>query len=198
MIAFLAAVFFLMITPGPGVLSVAGVGTAFGFQAGARYIVGLFIGTNMVALAVVTGLAGLILANPAIRTVLAILSASYLIYLAYRIATAGGNIAIKRATRAPGIRDGIALQMINPKAYVVNTTLFSSFVIWPNAMGTEIFAKFIMVNAIWLPIHFLWLWFGISIRRLDLAEATQTKINIAMAVALLIVVGLALRSIVTA
>ena len=187
-----------MITPGPGVLSVAGVGTAFGFQAGSRYIVGLFIGTNMVALAVVTGLAGLILANPAIRTVLAILSASYLIYLAYRIATAGGNIAIKRATRAPGIRDGIALQMINPKAYVVNTTLFSSFVIWPNAMGTEVFAKFIMVNAIWLPIHFLWLWFGISIRRLDLAEATQTKINIAMAAALLIVVGLALRSIVNA
>jgi len=195
LIAFLTAVFFLLITPGPGVLSAAGVGTAFGFQAGARYITGLFIGTNLVALAVVTGLAGLIVANPMIRTILAALSAAYLLYLAYKIATAGGKIAIHAASRAPGIRDGILLQAINPKAYVVNTALFSGFVIWPNMLSAEIAAKFLMVNAIWIPIHFLWLWIGISIRRLDLADKVQKRINFAMAAALVIVVVLAIRSV---
>ena len=67
---FLTAVFFLLITPGPGVLSTAGVGAAYGAQAGYRYVLGLCIGTNIVALAVVTGLAGVVLAQPALRTIL--------------------------------------------------------------------------------------------------------------------------------
>ncbi|MGB0853473.1 MAG: LysE family translocator, partial [Pikeienuella sp.] len=36
MLTFAAAVFFLLITPGPGVLSLAGVGASFGYRAGAR------------------------------------------------------------------------------------------------------------------------------------------------------------------
>jgi len=102
----------LIITPGPGVLSLAGVGAAYGFRAGLRYFTGLFIGTNLVALAVVTGLAALILASTAIRTVLMIASTAYLLYLAYKIATAGSRIGFKAASRQPGIRDGVALQLI--------------------------------------------------------------------------------------
>ncbi len=60
MLTFALAVFFLIITPGPGVLSVAGVGSAFGSGPGARYIAGLFVGTNLVALAVVSGMAAII------------------------------------------------------------------------------------------------------------------------------------------
>ena len=64
MFAFAAAVFFLLITPGPGVLSTAGVGAGFGFRPGARYVLGLFLGTNLVALAVVSGLAALTVMTP--------------------------------------------------------------------------------------------------------------------------------------
>ena len=46
MIEFAIAFFFLIISPGPGVLSTAGVGSAFGYKPGARYVGGLFIGTN--------------------------------------------------------------------------------------------------------------------------------------------------------
>ena len=48
MLAFTVAVFFLLITPGPGVLSVAGVGAAFGPGPGTRYLVGLCVGSNAV------------------------------------------------------------------------------------------------------------------------------------------------------
>ena len=34
MLTFAAAVFLLIVTPGPGVLSTAGVGAAYGFRAG--------------------------------------------------------------------------------------------------------------------------------------------------------------------
>ena len=56
MLTFAAAVFFLLITPGPGVLTTAGVGAGYGRAQGLRFLTGLFIGTNLVAIAVVGAL----------------------------------------------------------------------------------------------------------------------------------------------
>ena len=53
MLTFAAAVFFLIITPGPGVLSTAGVGSGYGVRAATLYIGGLWLGNNLVALGVV-------------------------------------------------------------------------------------------------------------------------------------------------
>ncbi|MCY4334303.1 MAG: LysE family translocator [Litoreibacter sp.] len=192
MLSFAAAVFLLIITPGPGVLSLAGVGAAYGFRAGLRYFIGLFIGTNLVALAVVTGLAALILANPVIRTVLMGASTAYLLFMAYKIATAGSQIGFSAAARQPGIRDGLMLQAINPKAYVVNTTLFSGFAFFPASYTVEVALKFLITNVIWCALHFLWLWIGARIKAMNLAPKTQRIINIFMAFALIGVVGLAL------
>ena len=78
MIAFCLSVMLLLVTPGPGVQSTAGVGAAFGFNAGLRYVTGLFIGTNVVALIVVSGLAAVILTTPWARNMLLVASACYL------------------------------------------------------------------------------------------------------------------------
>lgn len=191
MLAFAAAVFFLIITPGPGVLSTAGVGSGFGYRAGLAYVSGLFVGTNLVALAVVSGMAAVILANPAIRTVLLAASALYLLYLAARIAFSGARIAFIERRKAPGFLGGLALQAINPKAYAVNTTLFTGFAFWPGNLLAETVTKFVLMNLIWVPIHLLWLAAGVTLHRLDLSRRTQMIINIGMALAMLAVVALA-------
>lgn len=191
MISFILAISLLFITPGPGVLSVAGVGSAFGYRPGFRYMTGLFIGTNLVALCVVTGLAALLLAEPIIRTFLLWASVLYLFYLAVRIAFSGRKIAFSPAQKEPGIVDGIALQMLNPKAFVVNTTLFTGFPLFPDAFGIEIATKFVLVNAIWISVHIVWLWAGVSLHRLNLPPRTQFAINVLMALAMLAVVALA-------
>lgn len=191
MLTFAAAVFFLLVTPGPGVLSLAGVGASFGREAGLRYLIGLFIGSNLVMLAVVMGLAAILLADERIKLVLVIASFSYLLYLASRIALAGSKIAFIGRPAPPGIRGGLALQAINPKAYVVGTSLFGGFIFLPDAPLVEITAKFFVINAIWLPIHVLWLQAGVSLQRLNLAPRTQRVINIGMALSMLMVVVLA-------
>jgi threonine/homoserine/homoserine lactone efflux protein len=191
MLTFAAAVFFLIITPGPGVLSTAGVGAGFGFRAGTRYVGGLFLGTNMVALAVVSGLAALIVADPRIRTVLFVASFGYLTYLAVRIGFAGSRVAFIERARPPGILGGVVLQTVNPKAYAVNTALFTGFAFLPESYLTEIGLKFLIVNTIWLPVHFLWLWAGVSLHRLNLSERAHSAINVSMAVTMLAVVFLA-------
>lgn len=191
MLTFTAAMFFLLITPGPGVLSLAGVGSGFGAPAGRRYLWGLFAGNNLVLLAVTTGLAALVLADPRIRTVLFAASTAYLLYLAARIALAGARVAFTLRAAPPGIRGGVLLQVINPKAYAVNTAVVSGFNFLPESPLWEVTLKALILNALWLPIHFAWLYAGLSLRRMALSEQTQRRINLAMAAAMLIVVALA-------
>ena len=194
MLTFAAAVFFLIITPGPGVMTTAGFGAAYGFKASLRYLVGLFIGTNLVMLAVMTGLAAVILSVPWLRNVLMFASVAYLLYLAGRIAFAGAKVAFMEAKSPPGVLGGIMLQAINPKAYAVNTSLITGFDYAPDAFLCEMISKALIMNIIWIPIHLAWLWAGVSLHKLNLSDRTQRTINILMALSMLGVVALALWS----
>ncbi len=167
LLSFAAAVFFMIVTPGPGVLSTAGVGAAFGFRAGLAYVTGLFLGTTLVALAVITGLAAIMLNVPLLRTILGVASAIYLCYLAAKIAFAGTKIAFIEAKSPPGVWNGVMLQFINPKAYAVNTTLFANFAFagWP--IWAEQGTKLLVASLIWIPLHLAWLWAGVALHRLD-------------------------------
>ena len=141
---------------------------------------------------VISGLAAVVLAVPALRTVLLLGSVSYLVYLAWRIASAGAKIGFAPATTPLGFRNGLMLQFINPKAYVVSTTLFSGFAFIPDTPVLEILVKLVVFNAIWIPMHLIWLQVGTSLGSLNLPPHYQRAINIAMAVSMLIVVGIAL------
>ena len=193
MITFASAVFLLIISPGPGVLSLAGVGAAFGWRQGLSYLTGLFFGTNLVCFAVISGLAAVMLADPIIRTILLIVSAAYLGYLAFRIAFSGSKIAFIHISK-PGFVTGLTLQLINPKAYAVNTTLFSGFAFFPDSLVIENALKLLIANFIWIVLHLLWLYAGVKINRLELPDRTQKNINIFMATCLLAVVTLSIWS----
>ncbi len=191
MLVFAAAVFLMLITPGPGVLTTAGVGSGFGWRAGLVFLAGLFVGTNAVAIAVISGLTAIVFAVPYLRETLGVLSIAYFVYLASRIAFAGSKIAFIESEQAPGFVNGVLLQLINPKAYAVNTFIFTEFPFYPESLWIEVALKFLIVNLIWAPVHLLWLRAGVTLRRLDLAPERQRLINIAMATALLVVVLLA-------
>ena len=92
MLTFALAVFLLIATPGPGVLSTAGVGSAFGWRPGLSYVTGLWAGTNLVSLAIITGLAAILCSVPIVRTLLLFASSGYLRYSALRPETAGSNM----------------------------------------------------------------------------------------------------------
>lgn len=190
MLTFAAAFFLMIITPGPGVLTTAGVGSGFGFRPGLIFLAGLFVGTNVVALAVVTGLAAAILADDIVRTVLIFASAGYLLYLALRIALSGSKVAFVEKKSPPGFVGGVMLQLINPKAYVVNTALFFGFPFHPESHLVEVTLKFLLINIVWIPVHLIWLTMGVTLHRLNLSPRAMTVINSSMAAAMLVVVGL--------
>ena len=191
--SFALAVLLLTITPGPAVLTLAGVGSAFGWRHGMSFLLGLLVGVHLVCFAVISGLAALIIADPVVRIVLLLASSVYLGYLALKIALAGTKIGFIHIA-APGVITGIMLQLINPKAYAVNTVLFSSFAFYPQNFFVETGLKLLISNALWIPIHLMWLYAGVKVSQLDLPVQTHKMINFAMSGCLLAVAGLSVVS----
>ena len=188
MLTFAISVFLLIVTPGPGVLSTAGFGAAYGFKKSLRYVFGLFLGTNLVFLAVASGLIAILLSIPSLRVFLLFLSTCYLFYLASKIALAGSNIAFIKAKVPPGITSGVLLQTINPKAYVVNTTFVSGFAFYQSSFTIELIIKFFIINSIWIPLHLLWLYAGTVLHELNLSNKNQRVINLMLSFSMIVAV----------
>jgi|TARA_A100001234_G_scaffold10695_1_gene8735 threonine/homoserine/homoserine lactone efflux protein len=188
MITYIIISFLMMVTPGPGVLSLAGVGAGFGWKVGMMYLIGLFFGTNGVALLVVLGFKQFLFEIDGVEITFLLLSLSYLSFLSWRIATSDNKTGFKQSLKAPRLYEGIFLQFVNPKAYVVQGHLFVVLSLGMASYSTEIIVKFIIVNSIWIPIHLLWLWLGISLKKWSLAVNKQVWVNRGMGLALFAVV----------
>ena len=185
MLVFATVSFLMFVTPGPGVLSLAGVGAAFGWRQGLLYMAGLFLGHVIVSVAVITGLA----------TILLFLSAAYLGYLAFRIALAGSKISFIEMIKALGFMTGMTPQFTNPKAYAVHTTFFTGFAFYPDSFTIEISLKFLIMNFIWIILHLAWLYAGCKIHELNLSSSAQKWVNLLMAASLCGIVVLSIGSI---
>ena len=188
MITYIIISFLMMVTPGPGVLSLAGVGAGFGWKVGMMYLIGLFFGTNGVALLVVLGFKQFLFEIDGVEITFLLLSLSYLSFLSWRIATSDNKTGFKQSLKAPRLYEGVFLQFVNPKAYVVQGHLFVVLSLGMASYSTEIIVKFIIVNSIWIPIHLLWLWLGISLKKWSLAVNKQVWVNRGMGLALFAVV----------
>jgi threonine/homoserine/homoserine lactone efflux protein len=191
---FTIAVLILVITPGPAVLSIAGVGVAFGFRVGIWYVLGVVLGANLIAVFVISGLAAVLFGYPELRIILMTVSLCYLVYLAARIAFAGSKLGFTKVVKPPGLWSGVIIQTINPKAYVVMMALFSGFPFMPENLLAETLIKFTIANLFWVPAHMIWLYFGVAINRLNLSDSVARAVNIAMALAMLSVVVVAALS----
>tara|TARA_B100001996_G_scaffold60074_1_gene42825 strand:+ start:1749 stop:2339 length:591 start_codon:yes stop_codon:yes gene_type:complete len=191
MATFAIAIFLMIITPGPGVLSLAGTGAGFGWRPGIFYLLGLFIGTNSVMILVITGLKGVLFKIPFVEPVFLTVSLSYLTWIAWRIAFSDNKTTITSIKKEPTFFEAIFLQLINPKAYLVNGILFAGFPIENLNLNEEIIAKAIIINLVWIPVHFFWLWLGIRLRSWGLESGKQKKVNKFMGFSLFVVVILA-------
>ena len=190
MVTYVIISFLMMVTPGPGVLSLAGVGAGFGWRVGIMYLIGLFLGTNGVALLVVLGFKQFLFNIDGVELTFLFLSLSYLSFLSWRIATSDNKTGFKQSFKSPKLYEGVFLQFVNPKAYVVQGHLFVVLSLGILPYNLEIITKFIIVNSIWIPIHFFWLWLGISLKKWSLASNKQIWVNRGMGLALFAVVVL--------
>lgn len=189
--AFLAAIIALVASPGPATLGLAAAGATFGFRAARLFLAGMLCGAASTILLVGSGVVSALLAHPVAAPILTGLAASYMLYLAYRIATAPplGEKAAKG--RIPGFLPGFMLAIANPKAYAVFAALFSGFVVIPDDITGNALLKGCMIMVLLTAIDTSWLYVGSTLRHLFHDPKVSRRINIAFAILLLVSVALA-------
>ena len=192
LLSFVAAGFALAGSPGPNTLSLAAAGAAFGAARSLKYMIGLNAGMVLVMGVTASGVTGLLLAVPGAAPVLASLAAAYMVYLAYRIATAPPLAEDAGDARQPSLAAGVFLSLVNPKAYAAMAALFSGFVLIGGRPEVDAAFKIAVLLAIIVVVNVTWLFVGSALTRAFRQPRVNRAINVAFAVLLLVSVALAL------
>jgi threonine/homoserine/homoserine lactone efflux protein len=192
-LSLLLAALAVMGSPGPATISIAAVGSAFGVARSIPYVIGLTFGTWGVLIIVALGLSAALLSLPAIGPALTIAAFAYLIYLAWKIATAPPLAALDGTRAPPPLWGGLALGIANPKAYVAIAAVFAS----QHIAGDPVFdglAKTLFLAALIIVIETVWLTAGTVFARLLTNPLAARVANAGMATAMLTASLLALLS----
>ncbi|MCK2165131.1 LysE family translocator [Thalassospira xiamenensis] len=196
----------LMGSPGPATISLAASGSAFGIRASLGYLGGIITGTIAVLLLVATGIATALLAHPIAGQVLTAIAAIYILYLAWKIATAPIRPAHATADRsahqpeptpapkAPDFRGGMMLAIANPKAFAAIGAVYAAHAIAPHSLWLDNALKIAALALVIVLVNSLWLIFGAGFARLLSDPRFGRLINILFAVLLIASLAMALLS----
>ena len=191
LLALLLASLVVMGSPGPSTISATAVGAAFGIRRALKYASGLIAGTLAVLLAVALGVVALLLSIPAGARVLGAVSAAYMLYLAFKIATAPPLAGGSNPTAAPAFAGGFLLAIANPKAYLAIAAVFAGSTVVAGDRGLDTIVKCTVLGVMIVLIHLGWLLAGASLSRLLHDPLASRLINIALALLLVLTTLLA-------
>ena len=184
LLGFVLAGFALAGSPGPATLSIAATGAAFGARRGVGYMTGIIIGMVIVMGVTATGVTGVLLAAPGATPIVAGMAAAYIVYLAYRIASAPPLAERAGQGRRPSFSSGVFLSLVNPKGYAAMAVLFSGFVLVRERFELDVALKVIILVAIMITVDMVWLFLGESLTRFFHAPGINRAINVTFAVLL--------------
>lgn len=179
----------VMGSPGPATISVTAIGAAFGLRGSLRYTSGIIVGTTLVLLVVASGVTAIFASLPGMAPVLAIASAIYILYLAYRIATAPPLAARENGMAPPTFSGGFLLAVANPKAYVAIAAVFAGAS--SGVAGLGVVTKLLVLTLMIVAIHVLWLLAGAAFARFLRRPLASRIINLAFAATLVLTTALA-------
>ena len=181
----------IMGSPGPATISLVAAGSVRGVRRSFPYLFGIIVGTTLVLVAVASGITGVLLALPAIGSVLIWISAAYILWLAYHIATAPPLSKPTGASNAFSLMGGAILGIANPKAWVAIAAVFASAHL-ADSPTADAAAKIVLLTAVIVVICAAWLVAGRSIAPL-LRDPRQARlVNAALAVGLVGATALAM------
>lgn len=175
------------ITPGPNTLMLLASGANYGIRRSYPHVLGVSLGFAFMVVLVGTGLIRLFDLYPLSYQVLKTLSVSYLLYLAYRIATATSSMSRNRPSGKPlTFLEAAMYQWVNPKSWTMALTAISVYS--PSQSVGAIILVAVIFGAIALPSVSLWAVLGHHLKRILGSRSRMRTFNISMA--LLLVVSL--------
>lgn len=171
------------VTPGPNVLMVAAGAAGHGIRAVVPQMLGITFGFGAMLVLVGLGLAAPMAASPLLHTVLRWVGAVWLLWLAWRIATAPPPGSA--AARPPLGFGGAALfQWVNPKAWMVGAAAMAAFTLPGKPLLPQVLAVAGTFTLISMPCLLTWALLGAGAGQFLRAPRRMRAFNIAMAILL--------------
>jgi threonine/homoserine/homoserine lactone efflux protein len=179
--AFFLFAFVAAVTPGPSNLILTSTGASVGLLRGLPGLFGVAAGMGLLMFLVTFGLGSLVHDSPILYQALKWGGVAFLLWLAWKIATARHGDAAADEKRPVGFWGAAAFQWVNPKSWLVSASAAGTYL---HTSGGAIFVQaasfallFILAA---LPSCFVWLAFGAGVQRLLRGERASRIFNIAM------------------
>jgi threonine/homoserine/homoserine lactone efflux protein len=187
-IAFFIFAIVAAVTPGPSNVLVMAAGARAGFRGGLPCLAGVVIGMAALMSAATLGLGGFVKAYPASLAILKWGGSIFLLWLAWKVASApaiGSSSGAAAPPEAVGFRAALAFQWVNPKSWVVSVSAAGAY-----AGGGEfgVLERALMLGGLFAlaaaPSCAAWLAFGASMQRWLTNERRSRVFNMGMGLAL--------------
>ncbi len=179
LLAFVLFAFATAGTPGPNNMMLLASGANFGFRRTVLHILGISAGLGAMVLAMGLGLGGVFKAFPVLHTVLRWVGGAYMLWLAWKIATARGISDKDPGSRPMTFLQAAAFQWVNPKAWAMALTAATTYM--PDGSTVAVFlvaGTFMLVGA---PCSAAWAGFGQGMRGFLDRPAVLRTFNLTMA-----------------
>ncbi len=184
LIALVGFAFASSITPGPNNLMLMASGANYGLRRTVPHMLGISLGHAFMVVMVGVVLLRMFETYPVLNTVLKALSATYMIWLAWKIANAVPPEAKKVEGKPFTFLQAAAFQWVNPKAWFMAITAISAYAPQDRGILAGSLLVAVVFSATNLPSVTVWAWMGVQVRRW-LGTARRLRVfNVTMAVLL--------------
>ena len=171
------------LTPGPNNLMLMASGANFGFRRTLPHMLGITFGFMSMLLLVGLGLIRVFDAYPVIYTVLKVLSVIYLLFLAYKIATAAPVVTSKSVGNPMSFLQAAGFQWVNPKAWAFGLSIITIYV--PVSGFAPLMLTAVVVAVMALPSVTIWTVMGGQMSRFLTSTVRLRVLNGTMALLLI-------------
>ncbi|MEQ3515345.1 LysE family translocator [Pseudoalteromonas sp. BZB3] len=185
-LAFAAFAFVSSITPGPNNLMLMSSGANFGFKMTVPHLIGVVVGFAIMIELVGLGVMQLFNAFPVTYDILKVVSIVYLLYLAYKIATATPSESkdITEKGKPFSFMQAALFQWVNPKAWTMALTAVSVYTPEQNLLTVTIIS--VIFAVVGFPCVMSWIVLGQKMQAILKQPSHMQKFNWAMAGLLII------------
>lgn len=191
-LALVSFAFVAAMTPGPNNIMLTASGVNFGFTRTIPHMLGICVGFVALVLAVGLGVGATFTALPAAKTILKIIGAAYMLWLAWKVATAAPS-AVDDGNPSPmTFWQAAAFQWVNPKAWVMAVSAMAIYV-RPLHVTPDVAAVTLAFGLVTVPAVVTWAGFGHVLRRALRDPAKVRVFNVVMALLLVASIAPMLR-----
>ena len=178
-LALVAFSFVTSATPGPNNMMLLASGANFGWRRTMPHLFGISGGHAFLIFSIGIGLGALMQAWPPLEWLLTALSLAFLLWIAWRIATAPPTLEAREGARPLTFLQAAAFQWVNPKGWGMALAAVGPYRLAPGVEGAALTALlFASVN---LPSCGGWAFLGQGLRRFLREPARLRAFNLAMA-----------------